>query len=101
VKFEAAIDLEKHKAKLNTSDPNAYVLVPPACFRLTCGDADLSDVQFGPVFGLSRFCRYCGVRVFGKGHLAKLGGDFCVVGIAALDGLVEDALPIAMSVSAH
>ena len=89
VKFEAAVDLEKHKAK--AADPNAYVLVPPAAFRLVDGEADLSDVQFGLVLGLNRFCRFCGIRVFGKGHLAKLGGDFCVIGLSALDGLVEEA----------
>jgi hypothetical protein len=89
VKFEAAVDLDKHKAK--AADPNAYVLVPPSAFRLSSGEADVSDVQFGPTFGLNRFCRFCGVRVFGKGHLAKLGGDFCVIGLSALDGSVEEA----------
>ena len=101
VKLEAAIDLESHKNRADFTDPNAYVLVPPSAFRLIEGENDLSDVQFGPLFGLNRFCRYCGVRVFGKGHLAKLGGDFCVVGLAALDhdhdydGATEAEMPAA------
>jgi hypothetical protein len=91
VKFQAAIDHEKYKDKLAAADPNAYVLVPPAAFRLVDGEADVSDVQFGLMLGLNRFCRFCGIRVFGKGHLAKLGGDFCVIGLSALDGVIDDA----------
>lgn len=90
VKFEAALDDEKYKAKADSADANAFLLVRPSAFRLVDGEKDLSDVQFGLVFGLNRFCKFCGVRVFGKGHMAKLGGDICLVGVAAIDGLVED-----------
>lgn len=86
VSFEAAIDLETRASKASSIDPSAYVLVAPSAFHLISGEEDLSDVQFGPVFGLNRFCRFCGIRVFGKGHLAKLGGDFCAVALAAIDG---------------
>jgi hypothetical protein len=96
VKFEAALDDEKYNAKAAAADPNAFVLVRPPAFRLTCGETDLSDVQFGLVFGLNRFCRFCGVRVFGKGHMAKLGGDFCVVALSAVDGLLEEMAPISL-----
>jgi hypothetical protein len=100
VRFEAAVDLEARSAKpqkQNAADPGAYVLVRPPAFRLIAGEGDLSDVQFGTVFGLNRFCRFCGIRVFGKGHLAKLGGDFCAVSLASLDGVIDDgaATPVA------
>lgn len=87
VKIEAAVDLEAHTAKPGASP---YIVVRPSSFRLICGEADLADQQFGTVFGLNRFCRFCGVRMFGKGHLAKLGGDFCAVAVASLDGGAEE-----------
>lgn len=87
VKIEAAVDLDAHAVKPNAAP---YLLVRPSAFRLLAGEADLSDQQFGTVIGLNRFCRFCGVRVFGKGHLAKLGGDFCAVALASLDGGAEE-----------
>jgi hypothetical protein len=106
VSFEAALDLETHapnaKAKIDSAspiDPTAYVLVRPSAFHLVSGEGDLSDVQFGLVFGLNRFCRFCGIRVFGKGNLAKLGGEFCVVALAAVDGEISE--PTAAAVAAQ
>ncbi|HET8937432.1 MAG TPA: GFA family protein [Polyangiales bacterium] len=94
VGFEAALDLDaRAKAKIDGAsavDPTAYVLVRPSAFHLISGEGDLSDVQFGLVFGLNRFCRFCGVRVFGKGHLAKLGGEYCVVALAAVDAEISE-----------
>ena len=87
VKIEAAVDLEAHTAK-----PSAppYVLVRASAFRLICGEADLLDQQFGTMVGLNRSCKKCGIRVFGKGHLAKLGGEICAVAVASLDGGAEE-----------
>lgn len=87
VKIEAAVDLEAHAAKPNSGP---YVLVRPAAFRLICGEADLLNQQFGTMVGLNRSCKKCGIRVFGKGHLAKLGGEICAVAVASLDGGAEE-----------
>lgn len=38
------------------------------------------------------FCKRCGVRPFGKGHLEQLGGDFFGVNIACLDGVPNSEL---------
>jgi hypothetical protein len=59
-------------------------------FRLICGEADLLNQQFGTMVGLNRSCKKCGIRVFGKGHLAKLGGEICAVAVASLDGGAEE-----------
>jgi hypothetical protein len=50
-------------------------------------------MQFGPMIGLNRFCKYCGVRVFGIGHLAKLGGELFVVALGAIDGVLINSEP--------
>ena len=91
VKFHAELDLEAAQAK--GSNPGSYALIRPQAFALVAGDSDLADIQFGPVIGLNRFCKYCGVRVFGIGHLAKLGGEFCAVSLPALDGMLVSGDP--------
>jgi hypothetical protein len=86
VTFHAELDLEAEQAK--GIRPGSYVLIRPQAFSLIAGDSDLADIQFGTVIGLNRFCKHCGVRVFGIGHLAKLGGEFCAVSLPALDGVL-------------
>jgi hypothetical protein len=87
VKIEAAVDLEAHTAK---SSASPYIVVRASAFRLICGEADLLNQQFGTMVGLNRSCKFCGIRVFGKGHLAKLGGDICAIAVASLDGGAEE-----------
>lgn len=75
VRFEADIDL--------SAQP--FPLIRPHAFRLLTGEADLSDMQFGPMLGHNLFCRHCRIRPFGKGRLAALGGDFYLINLATLD----------------
>jgi hypothetical protein len=48
--------------------------------------------QFGTYVGHNLFCKFCGLRPFGRGYLEVLGGDYVSVNLACLDDLDPTAL---------
>jgi hypothetical protein len=60
-------------------------IVKPAELRLLAGEENLGVYEWGMKVAGRRFCRTCGVFVFGKGYLAELGGDFVSVNLNCLD----------------
>jgi hypothetical protein len=60
--------------------------VKPAAFTLLTDEAGLASFSRFPEIASRYFCRRCHTLLFGKGHLAELGGDFVSVNLNTLDG---------------
>jgi hypothetical protein len=95
VRFACELDLAAGTSKCNCSICTKArfwkAIVQAADFRLERGEDALADYRFGSKGIHHRFCRTCGVKPFGQGHLDEIG-DFFGVNLACLDDATAEEL---------
>src|SRR5262245_36933514 len=91
VRFEAELDLSQPVGKCNcsicTKVNQAGLIIKPSAFRVTKGQAELSYYKLSLEPNHRAFCKHCGIQLYGAGHLAEIGGDFCSVNVMTVDGI--------------
>lgn len=99
VRFECELDLaagptSKCNCSICTKARFWKAVVPAKDFRLLEGADALTDYQFGRKSIHHLFCRRCGVKPFGRGHLDGFG-DFVAVNVTCLDDATAEELAAA------
>lgn len=87
-RFEVTLDLAAGTFKCNcTTCTKARfwgAAVQPDAFKLLAGEADLTTYSSGVDH---RFCKHCGIKLFGRGDIPEAGGEFVAINLGALDDL--------------
>jgi hypothetical protein len=103
VRFEVQIDLSTGTGRCNctfcTKTRYWGKVVKPEAFRLLSGEETLVDYTKSTPLNFSNgekvpensghhlFCKVCGVRPFGVGHIPEIGGDYVSINVACLDDI--------------
>jgi hypothetical protein len=90
VRFECQLDSAAETSRCNCSmcAKGRYwkSIVRKDEFRLMSGDDTLGEYRFGSGTIHHLFCKRCGIKPFGRGHMEALGGTFYAINVACLDG---------------
>lgn len=91
LRFEATVDIGAGTIKCNCTfcaKMRAWsVKVPIAAFRLTAGEADIADYQFGSGTAHHLFCRKCGIRPFERIDLQAPRVPYYNISLVCLEGV--------------
>jgi len=95
VRFACAIDLAAGTSRCNCSlcakSRFWKAVVKAEAFRLEQGEDSLAEYTFGSRRIRHFFCKRCGIKPFGRGHLDEFG-DFVAVNLACLDDATDEEL---------
>lgn len=98
VRFSVDLDLGRGTMRCNCSVCAKgrfwAAFVPAEALRLLDGGDDLADYRFGRLSVHHRFCRNCGVKVFGTASNEAMGA-FRAINVACLDDVPEADLAVA------
>ena len=98
VRFEADIDLAAGTSKCNCSicakSRFWKAIIGKTDLRLIKGEGDLAEYTFHSGEKRHRFCKHCGVKVFGFGTHPAIG-EFYAVSLACLDDASDEELAAA------
>jgi hypothetical protein len=91
VRYAVELDLAQGAARCNCSICTKIAQVSnaakPAAFEVLSDPAATSVYEWGGRTMQRHFCRTCGVFLYGRGHLAELGGDYVAVNYNTIDGV--------------
>jgi hypothetical protein len=95
VTYKADIDLAAGTARCNcticTKSRNWSVGLKPSAFRLTSGADNLASYSRSEA-AHHRFCKTCGIKTHGHGHIPEIGGDYVSVVLGTLDDVMPEEL---------
>ncbi len=94
VRYEVDLDLSKGTMRCNcsicTKSRAWFAFVNAPQFKMVSGEESLLDYQWTPPakpapFLTYRFCKNCGVRIYGTGDAPSMGGRMYAIAVATLD----------------
>lgn len=90
IRFEVTLDASQGSrcnCTICTKTAVTGAMVKPGELVVTKGEEVASVYEWGGKISKRYFCPTCGIHVFGRGHLAELGGDFASVNLNTIDDL--------------
>jgi len=90
IRFEATLDASKGSrcnCTICLKSGITGAMMKPHELVVTKGEDTASMYEWGGKIGKRYFCPTCGIHVYGRGHLAELGGDYATVNMNTLDAV--------------